>query len=315
MDQECLWGSSGDASEFFPGATEGSVAYGWAGGLKSANELLALYLYSLGAIPLVFSILGALAGYVLCSFLSRRLADDSTTDPRATTAGVSVIRSILVYAAVAYVTDVVANGRTFSSLGPMGWAGQSLALLQVLNIAIWGTITIAAYLRYQRWQIAAGVIGIGASLYLLRAYSIFPPSGWMLGAVLLLVYIAATNRGWSSMTTGMALTREDERPQAADFKSDGAGELVVFLLGGSIYYAVVCLFTLLAVMTNRNLDNWGIVTPIFIGIWGIPIFVMLAASIHTWAGPWAWLSKRRAWLSSTCAFSICILLWVAVLSQ
>ena len=65
----------------------------------------------------------------------------------------------------------------------MGWAGSLLWPLQVLNIAIWGTNAIAAHIRYPSWQISAGVIAIGVSLYLLRVYYLLPPSALLLGAV------------------------------------------------------------------------------------------------------------------------------------
>ncbi|MCO8124096.1 hypothetical protein NHH03_20295 [Stieleria sp. TO1_6] len=310
-----IWGSSGDPSGLFPGSTGRAVEHGWTGGMNSAIELLALYAFSLGVIPLFLSILGAIAGFVICSSLRWRQAADSIEDPFVTTGKISIVRSILVYAAAAYTTAALTWGLTFESIGPMGWTGSLLWPLQVLNIAIWGTSAIAAYIRYRHWQIAAGVVAIGVSLYLLHSYYFLPPFGLLLGAILLLAYVVATSKRRSSTTVPIASTPENETFQTAAIKPIGANGFTVFLLGGFGYYAVVCLLTLLAVMRNQNPDNWGVVMPIVIGIWGIPIFGTVAATLHARAGSWAWLSNRRAWLFAACAFLICLLLLVAVLAQ
>lgn len=194
----------------------------------------------------------------------------------------------------------------------MGWAISFLWLMQILDAAIWGTTAIAAYLRYRRWEISIGVIAIGVSLSLLRAYYLLPDFGLALAAVLLLVYVVATSVGKSGSTIRMAPPSDDEQ-QVAKVEPGGARGFAVFLFGGFSFYAVVCLLTLVTVMRNRNPDNWGVFMPIVIGVWGIPIFGTLAAILHAWTGPWAWLSNRRAWLNATYAFLTCILLWVVII--
>ncbi|WP_182865589.1 hypothetical protein [Stieleria mannarensis] len=315
-----IWGTVGDPTEVLPWATEDTVEPGWQGGMKSAKELFGLYAFSLGAIPLVLSIMGATAGFVLGSSLRRRVADDSKVVPP--TAKASIIRSVLVCAAAAYLGDSFARVLIFSSLGPMGWSGSGslLWLRETLGALVWGTIAASAYIRHRNRKsgaaISAGIVGIGVSLLLMRVNYIALPPGLTLGSVLLLVYVAATNKGWSKTTSkASSISNNANKAERPPVKSDGANGLAVFLFGGFSFYAVVCLLTLLAVMGNRNTDNWGVFMPIVIGVWGIPIFGTVAAILHAWTGPWEWLSNGRARRSASYAFLICLLLWVLIITS
>jgi hypothetical protein len=311
-----IWGASGDPTEVLPWATKDAVEPGWKGGMKSANDLIELYAFSFGAIPVILSILGAIAGFTLGASLRRRLARDLKKAP--STAKASIIRSVLAYAAASYLTETIVRILIFSSLGSMGWSGSFsiLWLMEILGAIIWGTSVTVACIRCSLWQvgvaIGSGIAAIGASLFLMRVNYIGPPPGLTLGSVLLLVYVAATNKGWPKTTFEASLIPDNEKVETPSVKSDGVNGMAVFLFGGFSFYAVVCLLTLFAVMGNRGTDNWGVFMPIVIGVWGIPIFGTVAAILHAWTGPWAWLRNGRGWRSAAYAFLICLLLWVAI---
>ena len=302
-------GTGGDPGEVLPWNTEDVVASGWEGGVNNVNQLFLLYVFSMGVTPVIFSILGAAAGFAIGSSYATWTKKGKATSP--TSVHLSSIRMALVYSAAAYLIEMVTRAIVFGSLGLLGWAGSFslLWLLEILTAIVWLTSLVASYLRFQRWQVSVGVLVIGVSLVLLRFNYIGPPPGLMLGSLLLLLYAAATKGRTSDAVSETSSSMNGVEPAIPSKTSVGASGLAVFLFGGFSFYAVACLLTLFAVMNNHNRDNWGVFVPIVIGAWGIPILGPLAAISHALTGPWIWLSRRRAWRGAIYAMLLCILIW------
>jgi hypothetical protein len=94
--------------------------------MKGLNELLALYAFSLGLILLVFSILGSIAGFVICFSLNTRPTDKATVESPSGLAEVSVLRSLLVYSAATFTSAVMIRFLYFGTVGS-GWC-RTLAM-------------------------------------------------------------------------------------------------------------------------------------------------------------------------------------------
>ncbi len=309
-----IWGSGGDPGEMFSGSARHDLEYGLVGGRQCTNQLLALYVFSLGLIPIALSIIGAIVGFILSISLCLRLLDDKFGVPQSSTASVSVIRAILVYSAAAYTAMMLVLALTLG-FGPGALAGSILWLIQLLNAAIWGTSAVAAYLRFRRWEISTGVICIGVILSLMHAYFMLPLPGLLLAAVLLLAYAMATGTRRSDVNVKTLSPPASDSAQAEEIRTGGTNGFAVFLFGGFSFHAVVCLFTLFAAIGNRNTDNWGVFMPIVIGVWGIPILGTLAAISHARTGPWSWLNNRQAWRNAAYSFLTCLFLWGVIVAS
>lgn len=306
-------GTAEDPSEIASGWEGEAVEYGWAGGMQSANEMLVLYVFTFGAVPLFLSIFGAIVGFGLGTLMTWGPSNDSTEATEATSVPNGFVLKVLAWSAASYIAVFVTYGVIPGGISLFGSPGPVFSLLQFLNVAIWVTSAIAAYLRTRCWQIPAGIIGVGVAITLLAMFQLLPLFGLLLAAILLLVYVTATKKRTSSVEAVASPMQEIKIINPQTMNENGAGGVAVFILGGFSYYALVCLFTFSLVMNNRNSDNWGIFMPVVVGVWGIPIFGTVAAIIHTWTGPWAWLSKQRARLYAGLVLLACVMFWIVLL--
>ena len=311
------WGGGGSVT---PSSSE---VPGWSGGVSGVNQLLGFYVLSFGVMPLMISMLGAFAGgWVTDSFYENRKHQP-----------VSVVRTFLFHASVAYLLESMTRMSLFFSLVLETGGGTVLMwLMSLVGCIIWLTAIAAGSLRYRLIGVDALVAMIGIGLWAMRSLLVIPPPpGTGLAAVLMIAYhLAAKQVGAIAADQGVDTQRSsfqsDDLSQGDDPSSvpdsgmnqnstqnqkptvRGGDIFAVFLMGGFGTYAAICLLTLLAAIGNRNSDNWGIFMPMAIGIWGIPIFGTVAAIVHTRTGPWDWCRGRRAWRNAAISFLTCLVI-------
>ncbi len=288
--------------------TFGTVRYGLSGGEAGVGELLVLYVFSVGIVPLVLSVIGGAAGYRFGPRLaSTGSVDNPPPDERpATTSAIAWITAV--WAAGLYVIGFVVMTTVVRLGSSAGWEVLRW-LLPLLHAGIWGGGAIAAYFRHRSWQVSAALVTIGVLLRVLPVHIVFGRGyGLLFVAILFLIY-AGIMRQLPSRKVGVA---DPGSGPAAPRSSFGAW--TAFFLGGITFYASLCLFCVVWMMSlGPNSENWGPGMLLILGAWGVPVFGGIAASVHAWTGPWTWLTPRAAWISVGAGLSVCLLIWLSLL--
>ncbi len=186
-------GAGGGQVPMAPTPTFGTVRYGPSGGEAGVGELLVLYLFSLGIVPLVLSVIGGAAGYRFGPRLaSTGSADKPPPSERPVTAS-SIAWITAVWAASLYVVGFIVITMVFRLASSAG-ADRLYWVTLLIPAVIWVGGAIAAYFWHRSWQVSAALVTIAVLLRVLPLDVVVPRYGLLSVAILFLVYAVFTRQ-------------------------------------------------------------------------------------------------------------------------
>lgn len=172
---------------------------GFEGAFGGIAELLFFYAVTLGAAPLVISLVGAWCGSILARrfSLARSGSFASTTTQQSNASSPALL--VAMWASSLTIVQTIVQKLIFGILGPRAWEAFSM-IVDGLHIGIWGVGIAVAFWIHRDLRVVASLVGIAIALPIVSLVGLWlPPYSLLVLSIGVLLFCLYKQRdGWGS---------------------------------------------------------------------------------------------------------------------